>query len=241
MKTPTIELIYEDEDFVIVNKPAGMLTIPDRFVPEKENLSNLLSDLMGPVWVVHRLDRETSGMLCFARNENAHRHLNEQFSNRTVDKVYSVLVEGRPLPPEGAIDKGIAPHPSIPGKMIASAQGKPSLTLYRVVDTFKAFSLVDANIKTGRTHQIRVHFASIGHPLTVDPLYGKRDAFFLSEVKQNYNKSKREIERPIMERLTLHAARLSLDHPSTGERLTFQCDPPKDFRALLNQLGKWGR
>lgn len=243
MKTPALEILHADEDLVVVNKPAGMLSIPDRFILDKPNLVQALQAQYGEIWVVHRLDRETSGIICFARNEAAHRHLNAQFQARTVDKIYAVLVDGRPLPPQGRIEKPIAPHPTLPGKMVVSPQGKYALTLYEVVDTFKAFSLVHANIRTGRTHQIRVHFTAIGHPLAVDPLYGKRRAFLLSELKrQNFNLSKlAEAERPLMERLTLHAARLALDHPRSGEKLQWDCSPPKDFRALLHQLEKWGR
>jgi RluA family pseudouridine synthase len=243
MKANALNTIFADEHLIVCEKPSGMLSIPDRFDLTKPNVYHQLEAEYGQVWIVHRIDRETSGILVFARNEEAHRQLNQQFLERTVEKIYLALVEGRPVPPNGSIDKAIAPHPSIPGKMIASGKGKSALTLYQVVDTFKAFSLVEADIKTGRTHQIRVHFASIGHPLVVDPLYGKRDAFYLSEVKmRNFNlKKTQDEERPLVSRLTLHAHKLTLDHPATGERMAFTCELPKDFRALLSQLEKWGR
>lgn len=243
MRPNPLKIIFVDEHIVVVEKPSGMLSIPDRFDLEKPNVYHQLEAEFGQVWIVHRIDRETSGILVFARNEEAHRALNQQFLDRTVEKIYLALVEGRPVPPTGEINKAIAPHPSIAGKMMASGKGKSALTLYRVVDTFKAFSLVEADIKTGRTHQIRVHFASIGHPLVVDPMYGKRAAFFLSEVKVrkfNLNKAQDE-ELPLVSRLTLHAHKLTLDHPATGERMEFVCELPKDFRALLSQLDKWGR
>lgn len=126
--------------------------------------------------------------------------------------------------------------------MSINKQGKYALTLYQVTDTFKAFSLVEANIKTGRTHQVRIHLSSIGHPLAVDPVYGKRDALYLSEIKlRNFRTAKLEEERPIMSRLTLHALRLGLEHPETGARVEVESPLPKDFKALLNQLDKWGR
>lgn len=237
-----IQILFDDNDMVVVEKPAGMLTIPDRFDPEKENLVQILEEIYGKIWVVHRLDRETSGILCFAKNEAAHRELNLQFSERTVDKYYLALVDGRPTPPTGTIDKPIAPSPTHAGKMMIHAHGKPALTHYKVVDTFKAFSLVEANIKTGRTHQVRVHLSAIGHPLAVDPLYGKRAVLYLSEIKlRNFRLGKSEEEKPLMSRLTLHSSRLGLLHPSTKERLEVESPLPKDFRAVLNQLNKWGR
>ncbi|HOY16293.1 MAG TPA: RluA family pseudouridine synthase [Haliscomenobacter sp.] len=243
MKAHPLKVIHIDEHIIVCEKPSGLLSIPDRFDQEKPNLYHLLEAQYGQVWIVHRIDRETSGILVFARNEDAHRALNQQFLDRTVEKIYLALVEGRPMPPTGEINKAIAPHPSIAGKMITSGKGKSALTLYKVVDTYKAYALVEADIKTGRTHQIRVHFASIGHPLAVDPVYGKRAAFFLSEIKTHrFNlKKDQDEEQALVSRLTLHAHKLTLDHPATGERMAFTCELPKDFRALLSQLDKWGR
>lgn len=237
-----IELIFEDEALLLVNKPPDLLTIPDRFDAEKPNLYQILSaQAADKIYVVHRLDRETSGILCFAKTEEAHRLLSQQFAERTVDKFYLALVEGRPNPSEGVIDQPIGPHPAQPGKMTVIRSGKPAITEYRTIEVFKAFALVEADIKTGRTHQIRVHFKFIGHPLAVDPLYGKRSAFYLSEVKhRGYHLGKDQEERPLMARTTLHATQLSLNHPLTSERLTFKAPLPKDFQAVLRQLRKWG-
>ncbi len=237
-----VHILFEDASLLVVEKPPGMLSIPERFDPLKENLLGKLRETYGQVLVVHRLDRETSGLMCFARTEEAHRNLSIQFTERQVDKYYMALVDGRPLPPTGTIDKPIGPHPSIAGKMAISPMGKPALTLYRVLDTYRSFSLVEANIKTGRTHQIRVHLSSIGHPLAVDPLYGKRAFLLLSEIKlRNFHLGKYAEERPLIQRLTLHAWRLGLRHPVNGERLEVESPLPKDFRALLSQLDKWGR
>jgi 23S rRNA pseudouridine1911/1915/1917 synthase len=243
MKKTAPAILHADEDLIVVEKPAGMLSIPDRFDLEKPNLLHYLQAEYGQVMVVHRIDRETSGILVFARNEDAHRHLNQQFLDRTVEKIYLALVDGKPQPPVGEINQPIGPHPSHAGKMMINYKGKQALTLYRVSDTFKAYSLVEADIKTGRQHQIRVHFASIGHPLVVDPLYGKREAFFLSEAKmRNFHLAKKEeAERPLMSRLTLHSHQLVITHPRTEERLSFSAALPKDFKALLAQLDKWGR
>mgnify|MGYP001156578763 CR=1 FL=1 len=241
MKT-RIELIYEDPFVVVVNKPAGVLSIPDRFDSGKPNLQALLQETYGKIWTVHRLDRETSGAILFARTEEAHRNLNAQFEARTVDKIYLALTDGNIYTDEGVMDKSIAPHPSQAGKMMTASHGKQALTLYRVVERFRSFTLAEANIKTGRTHQVRVHFQSIGHPLAVDPLYGKRESLSVSEIKvRNFNLGKFEEEKPLMSRVTLHAAKLSFDHPDTGARITLEAPLHKDFQAVLNQLRKWGK
>lgn len=235
------ELIHEDEHLLVVFKPAGLLTIPDRS-GEKDSLHAQLERKYGKVFIVHRLDRETSGILCFARNAAAHRHLSMQMEHHSADKYYLALVDGVLHHEEGEINKPIGEHASIPGKMSIRKTGKPSLTYYKVAERFKRFTLVEVLIKTGRTHQIRIHFQSIGYPLAVDALYGRRAGFFLSEIKgKSYKSSKYgEEERPIMERSSLHAARLKLEHPVSGEPMAFSAPLPKDFAAVLNQLRKWG-
>ncbi len=238
---PNYDLLFQDDQMLVAVKPAGLLTIPDRF-GNKDNLQSALERDFGKVFVVHRLDRETSGVLCFARTEAAHRHLSMQFEHHTVDKFYLVLVDGVVHQEEGEINKPIGPHPVIPGKMTVSRQGKPSLTFFRVLEHFKQFTLLEALLKTGRTHQVRVHFQSIGYSLAVDAVYGRRPAFFLSEIKgKTYRTGKFSAEeRPLMERTSLHAFRLRLNHPVTDERLEFKAELPKDFDAVLKQLRKWG-
>lgn len=239
-KNAAPEVLYQDPDLIILNKPPGILSIPDRFVPDKPNLLHQLQEMLGEVWVVHRLDRETSGAICFARNAEAHRHLSLQFEQRQVNKYYWAVVDGLLSEKKGTIDRPIAPHPSVSGKMVISKQGKPSLTHYQVLEEFQFFSLVEADIRTGRTHQIRVHFESLGHPLVVDELYGKREALFLSEIKRRrFRLGKNEAERPLFRRLSLHARRLLVEAPGSGERLEVEAPPPKDFRAMLNQMAKW--
>ena len=234
-------IIFEDNDLIIVNKPAHFLTIPDRFVLEKPNLLTFLKEKFESVFIVHRLDKETSGVICFAKNEAAHRNLSMQFENRTVDKYYLAIVEGQVHKDEGEIDKPIANNMRDAGRMIIAKRGKPSLTVFKLLEKFKNYSLVEANIKTGRTHQVRIHFESIGYPLMIDSLYGRQSEFFLSQVKmKKYRRGKNVEERPLMNRTTLHAHKFAFDHPTTGERVNFEVEPPKDFRAVLNQLRKWG-
>ena len=237
-----LNILFEDEHLVVVAKPPNFLSIPDRYASELPNMQHYLRQHFGDMFVVHRLDRETSGVMCFARTETAHKHLNEQFQKRTVEKYYWVLVEGVLHQEIGSIDKPISPSKTQQGKMVIHQRGKASLTEYKVVEYFKHFTLVEANIKTGRMHQIRVHFDSIGYPPAIDAMYGRRSAFYVSELKhKKYRKNKDDIERPLMSRTALHARRLVLDHPQSGERLTFDALLPKDFKAVLQQLRKWGK
>ncbi len=238
-----LEIIYDDDDIIIVNKPADLLTIPDRFAADKLSVSKLLTAQFGKIFILHRLDRETSGILVFAKNEHAHRNISMQFDHKEgVEKVYYALLNGVLHQESGEIDKPIGENPAVPGKMMITSQlGKPSLTLYRVAERFKNYTLVEADIRTGRTHQIRVHFQCIGYPLAADRLYGTRPELFLSDIKKRgFRLSKETEELPIMARTTLHAFRLSFTHPTTGEKVSFEAPPPKDFTALLKQLRKWG-
>jgi 23S rRNA pseudouridine1911/1915/1917 synthase len=234
------EILHEDDDIIIVNKPVGWLSIPDRMDSNKENILYFLGRDVEKMFVVHRLDKETSGIICFAKNAEAHKHLSNQFEKKIVQKIYQVIVEGVVREDEGEINKGIAPHPTIPGKMMASNKGKEALTFYKVIERFKNFTLLEADIKTGRTHQIRVHFQSIGYPLAVDKMYSPKHEFLLSDIKhRKFNLAKHSEELPIMQRTTLHSFRLTMHHPSTEERIQFEAEPPKDFRAMLQQLRKW--
>ncbi|MEM8523503.1 MAG: RluA family pseudouridine synthase [Bacteroidota bacterium] len=236
------QTIYEDDQLIIVNKFAPFLTIPDRFNSDKVNLYNLLKAKYGEIFIVHRLDMETSGVICFAKMAEAHQNLSRQFQDRTTTKIYQAIVRGKVAEESGQIEAPIAAHLHIAGKMTTHKKGKPSLTHYKVLERFQRYSLVELDLKTGRTHQIRVHLKSIGHPLAVDKMYANNEAFFLSEIKKrSYKTGKYEEERPLMNRLTLHACRLSIQHPKTQEKLIFEAPLPKDFRAMLQQLRKWGK
>lgn len=235
-------IIFEDDQIIVVNKPADFLSIPDRFVANKPNLVSFLKNKREDVFTVHRLDKETSGVIIFAKTSEAHRNLSLQFEERSVDKIYWALVDGNVHKEEGKIDKPIANNMRDSGKMVIAKRGKPSLTLYKVIERFKHHTLIEANIKTGRTHQVRIHFESIGYPLSVDELYGRKKEFFLSEIKlKKYRRGKEKEERPLMSRSTLHARQLTFKHPATEEVMTFEAGLPKDFKAVLNQLRKWAK
>ena len=233
-----ISIIYEDNDILVVNKPAKLLTLPDRYRAHFPNLKAIFEKKYGKIFILHRLDKETSGIIIFAKNKEAHRHLSLQFENRTVVKKYRVLVNGRMEKDADEIDKPIAPNLAKAGQMKIAKNGKQAITHYKVIERLNNFTYAEAEIKTGRTHQIRVHFMSIGHPLAIDAIYGKREAFFLSEIKRHKYKPNRKsrVENPLMDRVSLHSAALTIQHPVTQEIMTFEAELPKDFRAMLRQL-----
>ncbi len=236
-----IQIIFQDDDLLVVNKPARLLTLPDRFAPEKPNLVTLLKSQDAGVMTNHRLDKDTSGILVFTRNPTAHAHLSRQFEARTLTKIYEALVKGVVSQDQGVIDQPIDAHPAIDGKMRVWKGGKPSRSAYEVIQRFRQYTWLKVRIDTGRTHQIRVHCAHIGHPLAVDPLYGGDEGVFLSSFKHNYRLNRTNDEQPLIDRLTLHAAAITLTHPGTGQEMTFEAPLPKDMRAVQNQLMKWGQ
>jgi 23S rRNA pseudouridine955/2504/2580 synthase/23S rRNA pseudouridine1911/1915/1917 synthase len=234
-----IEILYQDADYLIVNKPAGILTIPDRFDSNIINVTTELKKQFASIFTVHRIDRYTSGVLCFAKNEVAHKHLNAQFEHHTLQKTYLALVHGN-APDDGTIDYKIMEDPSKPGRMEASEKhGKPALTKFKTLQQFGNISLVEIYPETGRTHQIRVHFLAIGHPLLIDEMYGSPEPFLLSSVKRKYKLSKfQEAENPLMQRLTLHASKIEFKHIVDEKTISITAPLPKDFAAVIKQLEK---
>ncbi|HEX4792209.1 MAG TPA: RNA pseudouridine synthase [Humisphaera sp.] len=245
-----MDLLLNTEHYASVNKPAGLASIPGR--GEDDCVLAQLSDQLNLPWkgsadprvrVVHRLDKETSGVLLFAKDIHTQRHLSHQFQNNTASKEYIALVAGRPEEREGQIDAPLGPHPTSPRRMtILRHGGRPALTLWKVEETFREYTLLRVFPKTGKTHQIRVHLRSAGMPLAIDPLYnpthGHEPGIFLSGFKKGYRASGEE--RPLISRLTLHAHRLTFADQA-GQSTQIEAPLPKDFRAALNMLRKYAR
>ncbi|BDS11076.1 RluA family pseudouridine synthase [Aureispira anguillae] len=234
-------VLLEDEHLLIVNKRSGLLTIPDRYRADIPNLYHKLQAVYGEIYIVHRLDKGTSGLICFAKTKEAHRLLSLQFEAREPVKRYYAIVQGVPFEKEGIIDVGLSPNKE-GGMHVDIKRGKPSVTEYQVIEAFGQFSLVEATILTGRTHQIRIHFKHLGHPLAVDALYANKSELYLSEIKRKrFNLKKNTDERPLLSRVPLHAHSLKLLHPVTNEPIDINCEVPKDMRAILSQLRKWSK
>jgi len=238
MMLPLPEILLENEDFIALNKPAGLLSIPDR-KGDEPSLKTLLIAHYGKIFTVHRIDRHTSGVIVFAKNEAAHKYLSQAFEDRSVEKYYCGFVKGILPEKEKTIQEPIIAHPGKAGMMTIHKKGKPAITEYKVVEAFGKYSFLQFRIHTGRTHQIRVHMRHIEHPLVCDELYGDPAPVRISSLKKNYNLSKSEIEeRPILNRLALHAERLVFTD-AAGKIFTIEAPLPKDMRALLQQLRKW--
>jgi len=233
------ETIFENENFIAVNKPYGLLSIPDR-MQSGISLKDMLIQQYGEIFTVHRLDKETSGVIVFAKDEQTHKQLSELFEGREVEKYYVGLAHGKMINERGSIDAPVMEHPVKKGKMIINKKGKPSLTDYEVLENFRLFSWIKFRLHTGRTHQIRVHMQHIGHGIVCDELYGSDEPVYLSSLKRNYHLSKKEeSERPILSRLALHSLQLKFD--LNGGHYEFESEIPKDLKAMLQQLRKLNR
>jgi 23S rRNA pseudouridine1911/1915/1917 synthase len=231
-----IAIIADTPLFVAVNKPSGLLSIPDREGKEP-SLKVLLEQQYGKIFTVHRIDRDTSGAIVFAKDAATHKQLSQMFEGRAVEKEYVGLLNGRLYPESGTVDIPLAEHSVLKGKIITHARGKASITDYRLLEAFRFHSWASFRIHTGRTHQIRVHMQHLGHPLVCDPLYGDGAPVFVSQLKKKYNLSKaEESERPILSRLALHSQLLRFT--LNGETYTIEAELPKDLRATLQQLRK---
>ena len=232
-------IIEETEDWIALNKPSGLLSIPDREGKEI-SLKQILRQAFGDIYTVHRLDRDTSGLIIFSKNEETHKALSKQFEERNTKKYYHGLVIGSPSNRTGTIDAPIAEHSAKNGTMIIHRRGKESITDYEVIHDFGVYSWLKFRIHTGRTHQIRIHAKEMGHPIVCDELYGDGKPVLLSSLKhKKFKLSKNELEeRPLLNRLALHASELAIAFDNRKE-IDLMAPLSKDLSATLQQLTKW--
>ncbi|MGH9837797.1 MAG: RluA family pseudouridine synthase [Blastocatellia bacterium] len=233
-----LDIVHEDDEIIVINKPAGMITHPGAGVMSGTLANALVYHLMQAAQslpkrggvsrpgIVHRLDAGTSGLIVAAKTDRAHLRLAEQFESRSVKKNYTALVYGAVKDEEGKIDAPIGRDPHSRVKMAVTPSGRSALTLYRVIERFDEFTLLDVEIKTGRTHQIRVHLAHIKHPVVADPTYDAGRANSIKNPRHRAGIGK--LDRPF-----LHAARLMLAHPASGEKMEFTAPLPAELQSFL--------
>jgi RluA family pseudouridine synthase len=256
MKPPSpYTIIYEDNCIAVVNKAAGIAVGGDRWDESKERLDALIGRRYR-VWTVHRIDRDTSGLVMFARDAETHKRLSAAFENRQVKKQYIAVVHGRLSWTEMVCDLPLVPDgDKLHRTIIDKYRGKQSLTRFRLLGSAGNYSVVEASPETGRTHQIRLHLAGLGHPIVCDPLYGKsagrsiEKGVFLSSFKKGWRGDVLD-EKPLLDRLGLHAARITL--PAYGDAakggtitadsggITFSAPLARDMGALINQMKQCG-
>jgi tRNA pseudouridine32 synthase / 23S rRNA pseudouridine746 synthase len=217
-------LLYADEALLVIHKPAGLPTLPDGYAPDAPHVRSVLEPEYGRLWIVHRLDRETSGVLALARTAQAHRSLNGQFEKHQTIKIYHALVNaGSPGGPdweERTVRLPLRPNGDRRHRTVVDPRaGKPAVTHLRVLERFSGAALIEARPETGRTHQIRAHLAAEGLPIAADAVYGGGKE-----------------ESPLLPRLGLHAFSLEFAHPLSGEPVRFTAPYPDDFAAALEQL-----
>jgi 23S rRNA pseudouridine1911/1915/1917 synthase len=230
---PGMTILYEDDDVVVVNKPIGVAAHPTVGWTGPTVIGGLLgtghrvstSGAAERQGIVHRLDANTTGSMVVAKSERAYTHLKRAFKERTVDKRYHALVQGHMDPLRGTVDAPIDRHPSGDGRFAVVAGGKDSVTHYDTIEAFRAASLLDIKLETGRTHQIRVHMSALRHPCVGDLLYGA-DPTLAARLGMN--------------RQWLHAVSLAFEHPATGEWMSFTSDYPADLASALEIVGGEG-
>ena len=234
-----LDIVYEDDDLIVIDKPAGLVVHPAPGSPDGTLVNALLHHCAGSLsgiggvkrpGIVHRIDKDTSGLLVIAKNDRAHHGLAEQFAEHSIDRIYNAVVWGVPMPRHGEVEGPIGRNPSDRKKMAIVAGGKPALTHFKVISAFGDYAaLVECRLETGRTHQIRVHMTSIGHPLVGDQLYGK------SRSKSRAPEAAKQA-LTTFPRQALHARTLGFYHPNSRKKLQFESKIPSDFNELINSL-----
>ena len=235
-----LNIVYEDDDVIVIDKPVGLVVHPAPGNRDHTLVNALLAhcgDTLSGIGgvarpgIVHRLDKDTSGLMVVAKNDAAHQALAKQFADRSLSRTYRAVVWGIPVLNAGSIDAPLGRSSKDRKKMAVMTRGKPALTYYKIIENYGVASLIECKLATGRTHQIRVHMAHIGHPLVGDPVYLKRRpvvAKYLSEPGRG-----QALDFP---RQALHAETLGFFHPITGVQLRFTTPPPADFLALERAL-----
>lgn len=238
-KNSDYSVLYSDDDFIVLNKRSGILIAADRYNPDAPRLDVEAEKEFGRLYAVHRIDKDTSGLIVYARNPEAQKAISIQFEKRLVHKTYHALVYGHPLWEDLNVDLSLQPDGDARHRTIVSKKfGKPSVTDFHLIGNCGPYSWIEAKPKTGRTHQIRVHLAANGLSIVCDPLYsGNQKPVRLSEIKRKWNGDEFE-ERPLLSRLALHAYKIEFEHPSTKEMVSFTAPYPKDMEATRKQLAK---
>ena len=241
-KKDKIQYIYEDDNIIVINKPAGYSVTKDR--SGRESIIDLIEQEKGKeiaqcIRLVHRLDKPTSGILLLAKHIDAQRLYSQLWAKREVQKTYITIVQGYCPKDSGIIKTRIAPSRKNPGTMtVDPRKGKETITEWRKLADFGNYSLIMAKPLTGRTHQIRIHMKTIGLPLAIDPLYGGSNPILLSEIKRKFTPSKAKDEKPLIDRLTLHAYQLTIPDTEFGPAMTFVAPFDNDFAAAVKMLAK---
>lgn len=241
-KNEPFSVIYQDEHMVALNKSSGLLVAADRWDPDAPRLDILATQSLCAegerLYAVHRIDKDTSGLVVYAKSAEAHRELSLAFQERRIQKTYHALVHGRPLWEETEVDIPLRADGDQKHRSVRDIQkGKNATTRFRVLAECGPFTWLEADLITGRTHQIRAHLQLSGFPIVCDPLYGDGKPVFLSAIKRSWRGDPYE-ERPLLDRLALHAGSIVLRHPVSGETKTFTAPYPRDLDALRKQLVK---